>query len=89
MNGFTSEEVESYVPLVRGNVILNCLRLIDGTSRFQIKFDNEENMKIAEKIKSLDPNLAIAAREFDTNPHIGDAIKKLWNDSGIRTVSLQ
>ena len=65
------------------------LRLIDATSRLQIKLDNEENIQIAEKIKALDPNLFVAAKEFDNvNSQLGLGIKKLWNDKGIRAVSV-
>ncbi|KAG2389190.1 hypothetical protein C9374_014590 [Naegleria lovaniensis] len=86
LNGFSEHEVESYVPLVRGNVITNMLRLIEATSKLQIKLDNEENTQIAEKIKALDPNLFVAAKEFDNpNSQLGLGIKKLWNDKGIRS----
>ena len=75
---------------MRGNIITNVLRLIDATSRFQLKYDNEENITLAESIKSLNPNLFVSAKEFDNpNAHLGSAIKKLWSDKAIRTVSFE
>ena len=85
LNGFNNDEIESYVPLVRNNVLTNILRIINASMKLSVPFSSEETIRIATELKGLEPSILIATKEF-VQRNLGPYIKQLWSDESAKVV---
>jgi GTPase SAR1 family protein len=80
--GFSSEELQSYKYIVYGNCVTQMKVIVNAAIKLGIKFDNEENEKKAEKLTKVPSGGDAWSTE------LGQDIKALWKDSGIKKTYL-
>ncbi|KAL9649414.1 hypothetical protein ABK040_014324 [Willaertia magna] len=81
-NGYDTEELNSFIPIVRGNVITSISQLINATARlgFEMK---EENKQIATELESFsESNIYTIVDNY--NEQLGEHINGLWQDEAIQ-----
>nr|CAB3250002.1 Gi1 G protein alpha subunit Gi [Phallusia mammillata] len=80
-DGYSDEERLKYKPVVHNNVMQSMLSMIRAMKKLEIPFGEEDKEEDAKKI------MRVAASMHDEIPgDIGECIKRLWADKGVKTV---
>lgn len=76
--GYTTDELKTYKMIVYGNCITQMKVIVSAAMKLGIEMDNEENKARAARIAKL------AATGDSWTVEVGQDIKALWQDKGIR-----
>jgi len=76
--GFSQEDLQSYKYIVFGNCITQMKVLVTAAAKLNIELSNEENRKRADRLHKA----PMFGDSWTTE--MGEDIKHLWNDAGIR-----
>jgi len=76
--GYSKEELMSFVPLVRSNVISQMRVVLEAAALLKIELFSQEALMAAQKILSLPPTSNM------WNNELSNAVSTLWNDKGIK-----
>ena len=78
-NGYSEEERLNYKSLVYANVVQSMLAIIEGMEYLNISFSEPDCAEHARKLSLLTNNL-----KTELTTEIGNLLKILWNDGGVR-----
>jgi len=76
--GFSKEELQSYAYIIFNNCISQMKVLVGAAQQLQISLDNQENVAKASQL------LALPGTGTTWTEQIGNMIKSLWGDTGIK-----
>uniref|UniRef100_H2Y9Q1 Uncharacterized protein n=1 Tax=Ciona savignyi TaxID=51511 RepID=H2Y9Q1_CIOSA len=79
-DGFSEDDAFKYKPIVHGNVLQSMLSMICAMTKLGIEYEENERESDAKKIMAF-----IRSGSEDLDADIGQCIKKLWQDAGIKT----
>ena len=80
MNGYTEEERGAFKPVVFGNVVQSMMAIIKAMPMLEIKFASSDAVADTKIIQQISQRFD----DFELYGDVGDALKRLWADPGIK-----
>ncbi|XP_058972851.1 guanine nucleotide-binding protein G(o) subunit alpha-like [Pocillopora verrucosa] len=80
-HGFTAEDYSQYKPLVFSNAIYSLLKIIRAMDKLRIDFETDERLMDAKMVFDV---VARADDQEPFTPELTAAMKRLWQDGGIK-----
>lgn len=79
-DGFSEEERKSFKPVVYTNTVQSMVAIVKAMESLQIAYEDNDREADGKKIRAASQ----AMEEIDITTDIGDALKRLWKDSGVQ-----
>ena len=79
-DGFSEQERESFKPVVYTNTVQSMLAIVRAMDSLDISYGSPDNAEDGRKILKASAQM----EEFDLSTDIGDSLKALWADEGIK-----
>eukprot|EP01080_Neovahlkampfia_damariscottae_P009819 gene9819-2142_t len=82
-NGYTKEDGQVYTDVIRSNLLQSMRAMVVASQNLDFPIEDPTNRLIAQKIFTMDDNDMLNVKNV-YNSDLGEALKSLWNDSGIQ-----
>ncbi|XP_076822161.1 guanine nucleotide-binding protein G(i) subunit alpha-3-like [Clavelina lepadiformis] len=78
-DGFTLDDMYKYIPVVFGNILQSMSALIHAVKKLEVAYGDMEREHDARLVTD-----AMTSMKDEISMELGDCIKRLWNDKGIK-----
>lgn len=79
-DGFSEEERKSFRAVVYTNTVQSMVAIVKAMESLGISYEDEERNADGKKVRAASQTM----EEIDITADVGDALKRLWNDSGVQ-----
>lgn len=80
-NGYSLAESEAFISVILGNIVQSLLQIFHGLRHLEISYSDEERI---EDEKLVAESLEAVETDGELQQDVVDAIKRLWEDAGVK-----